>query len=668
MSGRSSSIRSSIHTRRTAAGAVALLLALGVLAAPRPAAAGRNLWTPFGPEGGGLFGLAVHPHDARILYAIAGSGVVKSVDGGQSWQAAAAGLEAVQETLVAIDPAAPSRLYAVVRSAVHGGVFRSDDAGAHWKPLFGDEDLYWTQSITVLPDGVVLVGTGLKLWRATDQGTSWAVVFDSTHDRQFHSLVWSPAAPATVYAGALDLRLRSDDGGLTWIELSEGPPQVNALAVAPSDPHLLYETGWNVSGFATWRSRDGGATWEGPFRFAGDRLLVDPRNPDVVYGRSYFGLYVSRDGAETFHKARRGLPPLGIEETDFYGVAALASAPTGDVLVATDQGLLRSGDTGYHWAHTPGRGLRDNRVTLLRLDPHDPAHYLLRSFNDFYATRDGGCTFTPTAEALRGRTINALEFDPFTPGRLLAVAWGRVAFSRFELLESTDGGATWQSIGPRPPADATGLLFAAPDVLMTVTGSTIWRSANGEPWKRALQATCRCSENGHEGVVWFRRLVADPSRPETFYAQADVIIPHSGLPPRIYRSTDGGRRWSLWADGYRTVALDPNEPGVVYVALNSTVFRTRNGGRSFETMGSLPSDGVATLVADRERAGVLYATTWSHGVWRSSDRGRAWKQLPGLPHENEVGIADFAQDRENPDRLLVAPTRGGLWRGVFDLP
>lgn len=651
--------------------AFGLAAALAVVATAVPAHAGKNRFTPFGPDGGILYALAVDPRDDDVLYAAAGRGLVKSLDGGESWRLSAAGMEGYLVSAIAVDPSEPDRVYAV--ATLGGGdysVFRSDDAGASWR-VARDGGFSFAAEVTVLPDGTVLVGSLQTLWRSIDHGATWVAAVATAGSVQFHSLAWSPLAPRTVYAATLFYRLKSEDAGATWTRLQEVPgefqPFINALAVAPGDPLRVYETGDGAtSGPLGYRSRDGGATWEPLLRFGGHRLLVDPRDPDIVYGGNLRGLFVSRDAGETWHKARRGVPLLDIGETEWPDVYDFAAGPRGAIYAATGQGLLRSDDAGYHWRRPAGRGLHANPVTFLRLDPHDPGHWLLRSFDDFYATEDGGRSFAPTAEALRGRRLVILEFDPFTPGRLLAVVWGpRHDPGRLELLESRDGGATWERIGPPAPSGAIDLVFVSRQALLIATSETIWRSQNGGGrWRPVLVPTCGC-----DGRVGFRDLVADPAHPATFYALADVLIPHSAGPPRIYRSLDAGRHWSLWATGYRTLALDPHDPRVVYVAQNRTIARTRNGGRSFETLGTLPLTGgdvVRELEVDDERPEVLYAATFASGVWRSVDGGRTWELLPGLPHGGLVGIQELAEDPLRPDRLLVAPSSGGLWRGDFD--
>src|SRR2546426_10249103 len=101
--------------------------------------------------------------------------------------------------------------------------------------------------------------------------------------------------PATFYFGAVDGGVwRTTNAGVTWDPLFDGQPiaSIGALAVAPSDPRIIYVGTGEASirsditfGAGVYRSSDGGATWHAlgleDTRHIG-KVLVDPRNPDVV--------------------------------------------------------------------------------------------------------------------------------------------------------------------------------------------------------------------------------------------------------------------------------------------------------------------------------------------------------------------------------------------------
>src|SRR6185369_4044800 len=170
----------------------------------------------------------------------------------------------------------------------------------------------------------------------------------------------------TLYVSTLYERFKSTDFGDTWTNIVEDPanfpPFVHTLVVAPSDPQTLYETGDGANVGATWRSRDGGATWQGPFPFRGDLLAVDPVDPDTVYGGGIRGLFVSHDGGETFTEATNGVPPLSIEVTGYYGIGAIAIDPARPrfALAGTSQGLFTTMNRGTTWTALPQRGLAGN--------------------------------------------------------------------------------------------------------------------------------------------------------------------------------------------------------------------------------------------------------------------------------------------------------------------
>jgi photosystem II stability/assembly factor-like uncharacterized protein len=148
-----------------------------------------------------LFELEVDPRDPRVLYAVGyqqddfDRRLLRSADGGESWQRRDAGLKAHVVVELALDPAAPDVLYA----GTEDGLFRSPDAGQTWKRLPGISD-------------------------------------------QVQALVVAPTTPTTVWVAGLYGVQRSTDGGQTWTLVGSGleGTLVYELAVDPQDPGLLY--------------------------------------------------------------------------------------------------------------------------------------------------------------------------------------------------------------------------------------------------------------------------------------------------------------------------------------------------------------------------------------------------------------------------------------------
>jgi photosystem II stability/assembly factor-like uncharacterized protein len=647
------------------------LLLLTLLAAG-PGVAGADRWTPFGPSGGPIDDVVFAPGVPGTLWIAAGGAVYKSEDGGASFHHSGSGLERQRTVFLAIDPTQPGLLYAATEVG-STGVYRSEDGGASWTLA---ASLDFISSLSVAPGspgqpGVLFVGTATRLYRSVDRGASFQAVIDPGLAEDFLSVAPDLRNPGTIYAATLSQRHKSVDFGATWTALDEDPgqepPFVHDIAVAPGDPQTLYETGDGAGVGATWRSRDGGATWQGPFPFRGDVLAVDPEDADTVYGGSDRGLFVSHDGGETFAPARRALPPsAGQPET--YGVGVIAVDPDrpGFALAGTRQGLFATADLGRTWRAPAQRRLFAGVIGDFRIDPFAPAHWLLRSLGSYRETHDGGLTFTPFAAPLRAVAVSAIEFDPFVRGRLWAVGTGALHVSR-------DGGATWARTGAAPAAENGHLLLPAPRVLL-LAGPGIFRSTDaGRTWRQVQSSWTGDPDSEDTDSLGFTRLVQDPRNPRTIYGLAEASHPPGPFPgfPVIYRSDDTGGTWRLWHRGGQAVAFDPRRPRTVHVAQGDALLVTRDANATnatFQEVGRLGLAGsprVTELLFDRVRPAVLYAATDGDGILQSRDRGATWEPvddgLPLLPGK----ITALVQDPVFSPRFYATPESGGLYRADF---
>jgi photosystem II stability/assembly factor-like uncharacterized protein len=665
-----------------------LILCVVFALAAVPAFAAPNRWTPFGPTGGAVDDVVIDPQSPQRLWMASGGAVYVSVDGGTSWSTTGSGLEGQPVLFLAIDPGQPDILYAAsVPSPAHNapGIFRSQDAGAHWALVASGPDFQSLWSLAVAPwspgppgtPGVVFVGTDKKLQRSLDGGATFQPVISLTTSELFIAVVPDPQHPGTVYAANLDQRSKSTDFGTTWTALDEipghHPPFVRDLALAPSDPQMLYETGRGTGVGATWRSRNGGATWDGPFPFLGDVLAVDPVDPFTVYGGNFLGLFVSHDGGVTWTQATAGVPPLSIDDTAFYGVRAFATVPgrAGFMLAATAKGLLETDDAGAHWHSLALHGVFTNPIDGFRIDPFNPAHWVLSSLGSWLVSRDGGFTFAPLPAAFHPLRIDAIEFDPFVRNRLWAVVLGSNAAGSNErqLFLSKDGGATWGRI-PGTIPDGPALLVPAPGTLL-IAGSGISRSTDGgHTWVKAQSGVIGNPDSENAYFLVFQRLQRDPRTARTVYALGQADQPHNSGFFAIYRSDDAGRTWRLWNRGGQSIGFDPFHPHAIHITQFAKMLVTNDNGAHFRVVGDLGLKGypwVLDLAFDRRHAGVIYAATYGDGVRRSRDGGATWEDAaPGLPAGPLAGpVTTIVQDPARSQRFYATPAGGGLWRADF---
>jgi photosystem II stability/assembly factor-like uncharacterized protein len=391
----------------------------------------------------------------------------------------------------------------------------------------------------------------------------------------------------------------------------------------------------------------------------------------LYIGKEWAGLFVSHDGGAT-STAATDVPQLDGELTAYSGVRSIVvdSSRPGFAVAGTGKGLFATSDGGEHWRAPAQRGVFNNRIEGVRIDPWDPAHWLLRSQGECKVSRDGGRTFEVQTVPAAQR-IDAVEFDPFVRDRMWAmtILAGEAGFEP-ALFVSDDRGATWGRVGGEIPGAGPILLVPARRVLLTAGNDGILRSRDaGRSWTRVLASLV--GDPDDNTTLVFQRLLADPRNAHTLYALGLLEVhPHGGSSPVIYRSDDFGRTWRLWRRG-EAVAFHPLRPRTVYIVQGSTLLIATEGSPNFQPVGDLglpPYAVVTDLIFDRAHPRTLYAATSGEGVLRSRDGGHSWEPVSaGLPADSLGNVTAIWQDPLSPRRFYATPASGGLYRADFTL-
>ena len=236
-----------------------------------------------------------------------------------------------------------------------------------------------------------------------------------------------PGDPTTYYAGMPEGGVwKTTNGGTTWTPVFDDVhiASVGAVAVAPSDPKIVYvgtgnQTGWSFSvGKGAFKSTDAGKTWTNiglsTSQYIGG-IVVDPRNADIVLVAAIGPRAAGRGGA---------------------GRAAAAANPANATTdTAAERGVYRSADGGRSWTRVlPSDG--SSGASDVYMDYRDPQMV--------YALLAGGFPGAPQA----------------------APAQGTGAF------KSVDGGVTWQPVGGRGLPDGARISAFAVASGTTAAGST----------------------------------------------------------------------------------------------------------------------------------------------------------------------------------------------------
>ena len=186
----------------------------------------RASWTSLGPTNlsGRIRTVVIHPTrmDHMLLGAATG-GVWKSTDAGAMWRPVDEFLPAMAIRTLAINPMNPEQVYAGTGEVVQGvGLLRSEDFGETWQHLAGSQNMGTVYRIRITPNGSTLyAATETGVYRVTNNGTT----FDRIHGGAADDIEFDPSDPRRVIVSAwLDGRkviMRLGDGGWT---VSTGVP------------------------------------------------------------------------------------------------------------------------------------------------------------------------------------------------------------------------------------------------------------------------------------------------------------------------------------------------------------------------------------------------------------------------------------------------------------
>ena len=509
--------------------------------------------------------------------------------------------------------------------SVGGGIWKSDDAGRTWNPIFDSQPIASIGALAVAPSdsNVIYVGSGEAdmrssisygngMYKSTDGGKSWAHI-GLDDSRQIGRIIVDPRDPNRVFVAALGHAygpnqergvFRSKDGGKTWQKILFHDENTGAI-------DLAFEPGNSKTILATlWQTR---------------------RPPWSIYAPSNGpggGLYRSNDGGDHWeHASGQGLPTKNLGR---IGISFAPSNPRRIYLIvdAKEGGLFRSDDGGQNWQRVSNdrriwqRGWYFGEVSV---DPKDPDTVYVPNTTT-YQSHDGGKTFMAFKGAPGGDDYHELWIDPDEPRRM-------ILSSDQGAIVTRNGGETWSSWYNQPTGQfyhvVTDNQFpywvygAQQDSGSAATPSrSRYRSLNSHDW-RPMDAG---DENGYiapdplnTGVV-FGGTVARQDFGDEQIQQ---------LPPTLAHPGEYRRTWTL------PLIFSPNDPHVLYFG-SQVLFRTADGGSSWQVISpdltredaGVPPNLDAATAGDApkgERRGVIYTIGPSPvrdgEIWAGTDDG-----------------------------------------------
>ncbi|MEQ8425269.1 MAG: hypothetical protein RIA63_11205 [Cyclobacteriaceae bacterium] len=196
------------------------------------------------------------------------------------------------------------------------------------------------------------------IWKTEDRGVNWKPVFDETDDSSIGALAIAPSSPKQVWAGTGETFLirpahavgngvyKSSDAGKTWKKMGlESSFRISRILVHPTDTNTVYvgvlgHTHGPQQEKGVYKTTDGGRTWN-RLLFINEStgvsdMAINPKNPNIVYAAMWqaeiktwnlnsggpgSGIYRSKDGGKTWEPLRNGLEsgpghPVGKSSVD----------------------------------------------------------------------------------------------------------------------------------------------------------------------------------------------------------------------------------------------------------------------------------------------------------------------------------------------------------------
>ena len=260
------------------------------------------------------------------------------------WRGVSTGFASGRISDIAIHPDDENHWYVAVGS---GGVWKTENAGITWTPIFDNQKSYSIGSITIDPSSpnIVWVGTGENvggrhvgfgdgIYKSTDAGTTWINMglTESEHISKVlvhpenSDVVWVAAQGPLWNSGGERGLYKSTDGGTNWKKVlgDEKWVGVTDIVIDPRDPNVLYAATWQRHrtvaaymgggpGTGIHKSTDGGETWKElkkgiPGSNKGKiGLAISPQQPDIIYAaieldRTKGGLFMSENQGESWKK------------------------------------------------------------------------------------------------------------------------------------------------------------------------------------------------------------------------------------------------------------------------------------------------------------------------------------------------------------------------------
>ena len=410
----------------------------------------------------------------NVLYAgVSTAAVVKSTDGGSTWNPANTGIGASSGRVeIAISRSNSQVVYALLTS--NSDLYRTTDGGGTWtvrnsNACDGQCSYNSTMKVDITNPDVLYRGTILP-YKSTNGGTNFTALTSNWGSAQkvhqdIQHIESHPTDASTIYIGSDGGIWKTTDGGSTFRNLNGNlnMTQFYDIAIHPTLDTV-------VTGGAQDNSSEaytGNRTWD-TVVVTGDGFVnaINGANPSYCYTESYYGNLFRSTSGPTGNYGNIGIAIGG--SCAWYTPFVLDPTNPDTMYVGCDQ-VWRSTNRGTNFASiSPGLG---GSLSTLVVAPSDPqVVYAGRSGGNVHRTTDGGTTWVNVKNNLPGRSVTRVAVDPADALHVYVTVSG---FNSDHLWYSTNGGASWASTSNGLPNVPHNCVLMVPNPTRVYVGTDV---------------------------------------------------------------------------------------------------------------------------------------------------------------------------------------------------
>lgn len=625
-----------------------------------------NATTHWSPGVGRVTGFAVDPTNTdHIIVGAENGGVWRSINDGDTWSPLCDYFSNMDVYCVTIDPSNTDTYFFGSSS---GRIYKSGDTGATWNELadLGNSKI---NKILINPNNTDIIFASCEnvgFFSSFDGGVTWSSPI--ANDNRSYDIEFKPADTNVVYATGESFH-KSTDGGLTFETISsvfdDGPKMMGVTTDDSNVVFLLESEGGSFN--ALYKSIDEGETFTeldhtGRNYFGYDTngieqggqaprdmdICVNPQDADEVHIAGIL-TWRSLDGGATFENTSDWIPEAAANQAIGYHHADvdMLEFVGSSLYVGSDGGIFRAADTSeltsdYYQDLTTGLGIRQ----FYKIGVSQTPDLIITG-----GSQDNGSSFyTDTSGWID--FIGADGMEGFVSNYNSNIIFGMIQFGG--MYRTTNQGGNLQSINWPEGGSANWVTPMEEDPqdqnTIYAAGKSVYKSTNnGGSWNSISQQRPTNIDN----------LKIAPSNNQIMYFSENN---------RIFRTQDGGATAWLQTTNPggtpRSIAIHPTNPNKIAVATSHTnkVFVSNDGGLSWEGyLKNLPNFSATAIIWDDNGQDGLYLGM-NYGVYYIDNSLELWQPYnANLPN---VIVNEF--DINNVTNTLFVATFGrGLWSSAL---